>query len=240
MIMEGTLVNAITVIAGGLGGTLLRRRIPGEMQEALLQALGLATVVIGLKMALEARNLLLVIFSLALGGVVGEALHIEEGLERLGRWAEGRLGLEAPTGTFARGFITASLLFCVGPMTILGAIQDGLGQTPVLLYTKSLLDGAASVALAAGLGLGVPFAALTVLGYQGLLTVAAAAAKELLTGGMVNAMTATGGALILGLGINLLQLRRIRVANLLPALVVATVLAAATPTLGMLTRFLSP
>jgi len=125
-------------------------------------------------------------------------------------------------------------------MTILGAIQDGLGQTPVLLYTKSLLDGAASVALAAGLGLGVPFAALTVLGYQGLLTVAAAAAKELLTDGMVNAMTATGGALILGLGINLLQLRRIRVANLLPALVVATVLAAATPTLGMLTRFLSP
>lgn len=238
--MEGTLVNAITVIAGGLVGTLLRRRIPGEMQETLLQALGLATVVIGLKMALEARNLLLVIFSLALGGVVGEALHIEEGLERLGRWAEGRLGLEAPAGTFARGFITASLLFCVGPMTILGAIQDGLGQTPVLLYTKSLLDGAASVALAAGLGLGVPFAALTVLGYQGLLTMAAAAAKALLTDGMVNAMTATGGALILGLGMNLLQLRRIRVANLLPALVVAVVLAAVTPTFGMLARFLSP
>src|SRR2546430_3969886 len=152
--MLGTLVNALAVVVGSAIGVSLRRHIPEGMHEILMQGLGLAVLVIGMQMALGTHNVLVVIISMAVGGVLGEALGIEARLNRLGLWAEARLGAREEGSTFARAFVTSSLLFCVGPLTILGSIQGGLGQPPVLLYTKSMLDGVSSVAIGAALGAG--------------------------------------------------------------------------------------
>lgn len=235
--MEGTIVNAAAVIAGGSAGLLLRRRIPERMRETVMMGIGLATLLIGFQMALQTRNVLGVIVSLAAGGALGELLRIEDGLETLGRWAERRAGA-AGEGAVAQAFVTSSLLFCVGPMTLLGAIQDGLGQPPVLLYTKSLLDGASAVAIGAGLGAGVLFSAGTVLVVQGGITLAAGAVEAALTPAITREITATGGVLIVGLGLGILQLRRIRVGSLLPALLVAAVVTTAAPWLSAAARIL--
>lgn len=235
--MEGTIVNTLAVLVGGLAGVLLRRRIPEQVRETVMQGIGLATLLIGFQMALQTRNVLGVIVSLAVGAVLGEALHIEDGLEALGRWAERRVGAGRES-SFARAFVTSSLLFCVGPMTVLGSIQDGLGQPPLLLYTKSLLDGISSVAIGAALGAGVLLSAGTVLTYQGALTLTAGAVQQVMTPEMTRELTATGGALIVGLGLGILQIRRVRVGNLLPALIVVVVLTAALPHLGGVARVL--
>lgn len=227
--MEGTVVNVIAVLAGGLAGLGLRRRLPERAREAVMAAVGLATLLIGFQMALQTQNVLGVILSLALGAVIGEGLHIEEGIEALGRWAERRAGPISRGGGTAQAFVTSSLLFCVGPMTILGAIQDGLGQAPVLLYTKSLLDGISSVAIGAALGAGVLLSAGTVLVYQGGLTLAAAAVSGAMTPEVTRELTATGGALIIGLGLGILQIRRIRVGSLLPSLLVSVALTVGLP-----------
>ncbi|MBI3997664.1 MAG: DUF554 domain-containing protein [Armatimonadetes bacterium] len=236
--MAGTLVNAIAVIIGGLIGLGLGRRFSERMRETVMQAVGLATLLIGFQMAVQTQYVLGIIVSLAAGAVLGEALHIEDGLEALGRWAEQRTGAVGSEQAFARAFVTSSLLFCVGPLTVLGAIQDGLGQPPVLLYTKSLLDGISSVAIGAALGAGVLLSAVTVLLYQGTLTVAAEAIQRVMTPEMTRELTATGGVLIVGLGISILQLRRIRVGNLLPSLVVVVLLVAVRPHLGAVAQAL--
>ncbi len=237
--MLGTLVNALAVLAGSTLGVLFRRRIPKGMDEILMQGLGLATLVIGMQMALGTRNVVVVILSMAIGGVLGHLLGIEPGLERLGTWAEARLGAREEGSTFARAFVTSSLLFCVGPLTILGAFQGGLGQPPVLLYTKSMLDGVSSVAIGATLGPGVFLSAGTILVYQGALTLLASSAQSLMTPDVTREFTATGGLLVLGVGITLLGLRPIRVGNLLPALLVVVVLTSVLPTLASLARSLS-
>ncbi|MDQ7841161.1 MAG: DUF554 domain-containing protein [bacterium] len=234
--MEGTIVNAIAVIAGGLVGVALRHRFPERVRETVMAGIGLSTLLIGFQMALQTGNVLIVIVSLVLGGIIGEAIHIEEGIEALGRWAERVYGAQTQESTVAAAFVTSSLLFCVGPMTVLGAIQDGLGQTPVLLYTKSLLDGISAVAIGAALGAGVLLSAGTVLLYQGALTLAAGAVNSVMTQEMTRELTATGGALIIGLGLGILRLRKIRVGNLLPALVISVLLTAALPYLRVLTR----
>lgn len=237
--MWGTLVNAVAVLAGSTLGVLLRRRIPQGMDEILMQALGLATVVLGIQMALGTRNVVVVILSMAVGGAIGHLLGIETALERLGKWAEARLGAQEESSTFARAFVTSSLLFCVGPLTILGAIQGGLGQPPVLLYTKSMLDGVSSIAIGATLGAGVFLSAGTILVYQGALTLLASAAQTVMTPEVTREFTATGGLLVIGVGITLLRLRPIRVGNLLPALLVVVVLTALLPTLSSLGRSIS-
>jgi len=235
----GTLVNAVAVLVGSALGVLLRRRIPKGMDEILMQGLGLATLVIGMQMALGTRNVVVVILSMAIGGVLGHLLGIEAGLERLGTWAEARLRAREEGSTFARAFVTSSLLFCVGPLTILGAFQGGLGQSPVLLYTKSMLDGVSSVAIGATLGPGVFLSAGTILVYQGALTLLASSAQTLMSPDVTREFTATGGLLVLGVGITLLGLRPIRVGNLLPALLVVVVLTSLLPTLASLARSLS-
>ncbi|MDI6771172.1 MAG: DUF554 domain-containing protein [bacterium] len=234
--MEGTLVNAIAVVAGGLAGVTLRHRFSERVRETVMAGIGLATLLIGFQMALQTGNVLVVIASLVLGGIIGEAIHIEEGIEALGRWAQRMYGSQTQESTVAAAFVTSSLLFCVGPMTVLGAIQDGLGQTPVLLYTKSLLDGISAVAIGAALGAGVLLSAGTVLLYQGALTLAAGAVHSVMTQEMTRELTATGGALIIGLGLGILQIRKIRVGNLLPALVISVLLTAALPYLRVLAR----
>jgi uncharacterized membrane protein YqgA involved in biofilm formation len=231
MSFNGTLINAAAVIAGGVLGAVMGNRLPERVRQTVLSGLGLMTLVIGMSMAIGTRNALIPLFSVLLGGILGEALRIEEGLERLGHWTERRLG-QAKAGAasggrgIAAGFITASLVFCVGPMAILGAIQDGLMGDITLLGVKSLLDGFAAMALAASLGAGVILSAATVLGYQGGLSLLAVLFGAALGGvtretPWVVEMTAAGGVVILSIGFLLLDIKRIRVANLLPAVFIA-------------------
>jgi uncharacterized protein len=218
--MTGTLINTATVIVGSTVGTFLRSRFPDRVRQMVVWGVGLVSLVIGLQMSLSTKNILVVLGSLLTGGIIGELIGLEEGLKKVGDKLQAKLSTEKDS-TFSKGFVTSSLLFCVGPMTILGSIQDGLSGDYTLLATKSILDGFASLALAASMGWGVLFAALTVLIYQGSLTLGAGLVKTLLTEPMVAEMTATGGTLILAIGLNLLDLTAIRVANFLPGLVVA-------------------
>lgn len=229
--MTGTLINIATVLAGSAAGTLLGARLPDRIRETVMHGIGLMTVFIGLAMALKTQHPLVLLGSIVLGGIVGELLGIDDGLKALGDWFEGRLsglfgGKSAQAGNFSKGFVTASLIFCVGPMTILGSIQDGLTGDYSLLAIKAMLDGFTALALSATFGIGVGFAAVTILVYQGALTLGAAWARALLTDPMVTEMSAAGGLIILGIGLVILELRPIRVANLLPALVFAPVLVA--------------
>lgn len=238
--MTGTLINTATVVAGGTLGTLLGDRLPARVRSTVMDALGLTTILIGLKMAFATSNVLLLLGSLLLGGLAGELLDIDAALNRLARRLEKKLAPggaaegthhgasagEETGGRFARGFVTASLVFCVGPMTIMGSIQDGLTGDYSTLAIKAMLDGFAALAFASSLGMGVTFSALVVLVYQGGLTLAASWAQAILTPAMVAEMTATGGLLISAIGLGLLELKRIRVANLLPAIVVAPLLVA--------------
>jgi uncharacterized membrane protein YqgA involved in biofilm formation len=233
--MVGTLINVATVVAGSGAGLLVGSRLPERIRQTVLSGLGLMTLVIGMSMALQTRNPLLMLASLLLGGVIGELLGLEERLQALGRYLETRVSGHSGEGSaFVKGFVTASLVFCVGPMTILGSIQDGLTGNYTLLAIKATLDGFASLAFSASLGIGVMFAALTVLIYQGALTLGAGLVKAVLTEAMITEMTAVGGTMILGIGLLLLDLKRVRVASFLPGLFIAPILVALAPTLNAL------
>jgi hypothetical protein len=233
--MVGTLINVATVVAGSGAGLLVGSRLPERIRQTVLSGLGLMTLVIGMSMALQTRNPLLMLASLLLGGVIGELLGLEERLQALGRSLETRVSGHSGEGSaFVKGFVTASLVFCVGPMTILGSIQDSLTGNYTLLAIKATLDGFASLAFSASLGIGVMFAALTVLIYQGALTLGAGLVKAVLTEAMITEMTAVGGTMILGIGLLLLDLKRVRVASFLPGLFIAPVLVALAPTLNAL------
>ena len=244
MIATGTIINVATVLIGGTLGTVLGNRLPDRMRETIMHGLGLLTMVIGFQLSLETENILIVLGSLLLGGLLGELAGIEGAIDRMGRWLEERTGGEPSEAvgsadgsrpgatTFSHAFLTASLVFCVGPMTILGSIQDGLTGDYTLLAVKSTMDGFASLAFASTLGPGVIFSAITVLVYQGALTLGAGWADAVLTDPMVAEMTATGGVLMLALGLGLLQIKRIRAGNLLPAIAIAPVIVALVNWLG--------
>jgi uncharacterized protein len=218
-----------TVLAGTAVGTVIGDRLPQRLRETVFHSLGLITLVIGVNAALEAfrptladltrASLLIVMGSVIVGGIIGELLRIERGLERLGDGLKARFA--AGQARFTEGFVIASLLFCVGPLTILGSIEDGLTGDYRLLAIKSLLDGFSSIAFASALGWGVGFSAIVILLYQGALTLSASWASGVFSDAMIAALTAAGGVLILGIGLRLLELREIRVANLLPSLVLA-------------------
>lgn len=219
--MLGTLVNTGAVVAGSAIGLTAGARLPERIKVILMQALGLAVVTIGLRMALEAQHVLLAIGCLLLGGVTGELLRIERRLdtlaETLRRW------LRSDSSRFVEGFVTATLLYLTGAMTIVGSIQDGTLGDPSVLLVKSLLDGVASITLASSLGIGVMFSALPVLLVQGSITLLAAQLAFLSQPAVLDAINATGGLLILGIGINLLEIGRIHIGNLLPALFYAII-----------------
>ncbi|BAS26035.1 DUF554 domain-containing protein [Limnochorda pilosa] len=223
--MTGTWINVAAVLAGSLVGLALRRTLPERVAGTVLQGVGLAVLLIGAQMSLETGNVLLPLFSLALGAAVGEALDLEAALERLGEGLQRRVARLDPGGRFTEAFVTPTLLFLVGPMAIMGAINDGLLGDSSLLVTKSLLDGITALALASTLGVGVVFSAIPVLLYQGAIALAAGTARALFTDPVVREMTATGGLLVIGIGINMLRLGSMRVGNLLPALAVVLVLA---------------
>jgi uncharacterized membrane protein YqgA involved in biofilm formation len=238
--ITGTLLNVATVVVGGTLGVALGNRLPEKMRQTVLHGLGLMTLIVGVSMAITTRNILIPLFSVLIGGILGEALAIEAALERLGAWLEARLGRGRRAGspTLAQGFVTASLVFCVGPMTIVGSIQDGLMGDHTLLAIKSVLDGFAGMALAASLGAGVILSAVTVFGYQGGLSLLAMLFGALLGGvtrqtPWVVEMTAAGGVVIMSIGLLLLDIKRIRAANLLPALFAAPAIVLALEWLGL-------
>ena len=218
--MTGTFINVGTVLAGTLIGTVVGRRLPEGLQQRVMAGLGLVTLVIGVDSALawNETNPLYVLGGVLLGGLVGEAIGIERWLERLGDRIQRTVAGEGHS-TVSEGFVTASLLFCVGPLTVLGSIEDGLTDEYTQLATKSVLDGFAAIALAAGLGWGVGLAAVTVLVVQGGLTLGAGAFDDILTGDTLDALTSAGGILIIGISLKLLELRDVKVGNFLPALI---------------------
>lgn len=220
--MTGTVLNVATVLVGGGLGTLVGARLPEGMRQTALHAIGIVTLLVGVANFLEHENPLVPLASV----VVGEALGIDRGLRRFGDYLQRRLsGGESPV---SRAFVTTSLLFCVGPLTVLGSIEDGLTGNFELLALKSALDGIAALSFAAVLGWGVLLSAGTVLAVQGSITLGAGLVEGVVTEAMISATTATGGVLIFGLGLGLLELREVRVANMLPALVVAPLLVAAS------------
>ena len=216
--MFATIVNTIAIILGSLCGLILKGGIPPAYRVTLMQAIGLAVVLIGLQGAFKTDHLLLVIFSLVLGSVCGELLKIESRLENTGQWLEKKF---SKTGNeIAIGFVTASLIFCVGSMAIVGSMESGLAGNYQTLYAKSVLDGIVSIILASTLGVGVIFSSISVLIYQGFITLLASSLKTLLTPETINEMSAVGGLLIMAIGINLLEIKKIRVGNMLPAIFV--------------------
>jgi len=234
--MIGTILNVAAILIGGSLGLLVGARLPERLRQTVIYGLGLFTGAIGIQMFLKTGNSIIVLASLLVGGILGEWWRIEDGLRNLGavlvkRFAGGN-GMGQGT-RFIRGFLTASLVFCVGPLTILGAIQDGLSGDYSLLAIKSVLDGFAALAFSSLMGVGVLFSALAILVYQGGLTLLAAQVQTISTPAMMNEMTAAGGVLLVGLAVSsLLELKPIRVGNFLPALVIAPIIVAALAAFG--------
>ena len=223
--MTGTLLNIATVIVGGMIGLLFGARIPERFKSTVIAGMGLFTFAMGAQMFLKTENPLIVLGALLIGALLGEWTRIEDGLRNLGAWLEKRFARDDSaegSARFVRGFLTASLLFCVGPMTILGSIQDGLTGDYNLLAVKSVLDGFAALAFASTLGIGVLFSSLVILVYQGGVSLLAGQLSAVVTDPMMAEMTATGGVILMGLALSsLLEIKPIRVGNFLPALAVA-------------------
>ncbi|MEG6522723.1 DUF554 domain-containing protein [Desulfotomaculum sp. 1211_IL3151] len=219
--MTGTIVNAAAIVAGTAVGLLLRKGISESVKDTVMTGIGLAVALIGFKMAFKTENELIVILSLVAGGVLGELLNIEGGLAKLGTFLESKVGGGSGEGEIAKAFVTTSLIYCVGAMGIMGALEDGLTGNAATLYAKSLLDGISAIVFTTTMGFGVVFSSIPVLIYQGSITLAAGGLKALLTPSMINEMTATGGLLIVGIASNILGIKPIKVGNLLPAILMA-------------------
>ena len=226
--MTGTLINIATVLVGGVLGLIFGARVPERLKATIVAGLGLFTSAIGLQMFFKTGNAVIVLGSLLIGALLGEWWRIEDGLQSLGQMLEKRFGSSETGETssrFVKGFLTSSLLFCVGPLTILGSIQDGLTGDYQLLAVKSVLDGFAALAFASTLGVGVLFSTLVILVYQGGISLLAAQLNSVITSSMMNEMTAVGGVILVGLAVSsLLEIKKIRTGNFLPALAIAPLL----------------
>ncbi|MBW1866395.1 MAG: DUF554 domain-containing protein [Deltaproteobacteria bacterium] len=216
--MLGTVVNAIAIIFGSLIGLVFKGGIPAKYSETVMQSMGLAVILIGVMAAIQTDDLLLVIISLAVGSVIGEFAAIEDRLQAMGRWFEKKLSRSG--NDISRGFVTATLLFCVGSMAVVGSLESGLTGNHQTLFAKALIDGISSIIFSASLGIGVILSALSVFIYQGTLTLSASFMKSLLVPEVVVQMSAVGGLLIMAIGFNLLEIKKIKVGNMLPAIFV--------------------
>ena len=219
----GPLVNAAAVIAGGLIGLALGARLPERMRAIVFQGLGLCTLVIGMQMAFKTASPVMLIFSILLGGLCGEAIRLEERFMRLSDSLKGRLRSDNPL--FTEGLVNAAVLFCIGAMSFLGSFDEGLRGDRTLVYSKSVMDGFSAIALASAYGSGVPLAAVPLLLYQGLLVLFAGLIQPWIGPAALNEITALGGLMVIGIGLNLLNLTQIRLTNMLPALPMVAVLA---------------
>lgn len=221
--MLGTLINVGAIILGSLIGLAIHARLPERMTRIAFQGIGLFTIFLGFTMAAKTSNFLVMIFSIVLGSIIGELIGIEKHMDRLGGHIKQKVG--SKDKSFSEGFVTAFLLFCMGSMTILGAIEEGLGGRPNLLIAKSVLDGFSSLALSASLGIGVIFSVLPLFIYQGGLTLFASSLQQFFTNTLINELSAVGGLLLIGLGINILEIKKLSILNMLPSLVIAVILA---------------
>ncbi|CEG21190.1 putative membrane protein YdfK [Planococcus massiliensis] len=223
MVLLGTLVNAILIVVGTVIGRALRN-IPEKMKETVMYVIGLAVVVLGLQMGLESQNFIVVIISLVFGAVIGEWMNLDRKLNDFGRWIEVKLGAKESKDSIAQGFVTATLIFVIGAMGIIGALESGLSNEHGVLISKGLIDGFTSIILASTLGIGVLLAAIPVFVYQGLIALFATQISlivpEAALDMFITEMTATGGVMIVAIGLNLMGLTKMRVANLLPGVVV--------------------
>ena len=217
--MKGSLVNFATIVIGSGLGLFIKQGIPEHYKETIMQGLGLVVGIIGLKMALVSENIMIVVISIAVGALLGELLKIQERLNQFGGKLTNKLG--AQYGDVGKGFVTATLVFCIGAMAIVGSIQEGISGDASTLYAKSMIDGIAAIVFTAAMGIGVAFAAVPVLIYQGLITLCASVFGELISQPAITELTAVGGILIIGISINMLELKLIRIANLLPSIPIA-------------------
>lgn len=245
--MGGTLFNAVAVLIGSLLGMLIGDRLPQRTRETVIFGLGLVTLMVGIGNAQETGNILVPLFSIAVGALIGEALRLDVQLEKLGGWLQKRFGggdssnsqqtasIDDRRARFITGFVTTSLIFCIGPLTILGSMQDGMGLASGFqqLVVKSIIDAFASIAFAATFGVGVAFTALTVLVVQGGLALLGSVAGQFMTDPMIAEMTATGGMVLVGLSFILMDIKRPRIANFLPALLLAPLIVAVGTALGI-------
>lgn len=239
--MGGTILNAITVAIGSTLGLLIGNRLSEKIQQSVITGLGLVTLFVGVSNAGQTGNVIIPLISLVTGAIVGELLNIDLALERFGGWLQSRFGGKSSEDNqndrarFINGFVTASLVFCIGPLTFVGSIQDGMGLALGFqqLAIKSVLDFFGSMAFASSLGIGVSFGVVTILLLQGGLALAGSVLGNFMSTPMINEMTAVGGLLLMGLAMVLLDVKKPRIANFLPALIIAPLLVAIAGTLGI-------
>ncbi len=222
MILLGTIANAGAIIIGGIAGSFFRKGISERFSNIIMTVLGLFTLVLGMMFAVDSQNALVVVFSLVIGSVIGEWIDIEKRMNDLGDYVQDKLN--SGEGSFSKGFVTASLLFCVGTMSIMGSLQSGLMNDHKILLMKSILDGTISVVFASTLGIGVVLSSLPVLVYQGSIALLASSVAPYLSEAVITEMTAVGGVLLVGMGINLLEIKKLKVGNMLPAIFLPIIL----------------
>lgn len=221
MMLTGVLINAAAVVAGGVLGTLGGRLMPEKMKQTVLAATGLVSIGIGISGAIGSSNQLIPILSLVIGSVIGELLHIEDGVTRAGDWLQKRFG---KSGSITEGFVTGSLVFAVGAMAVMGSLESGLKNDHTILMTKSVIDMAGSVAFAGSLGIGVAFSALSILVLEGTVTLLASLLTGVLTDAVITEISVTGSLIIIGVGLNVLGLTKLRIMNMTPALLLPILL----------------
>lgn len=221
MILTGVLINAAAVAAGGVLGTLGGRFMPEKMKQTVLAATGLVSIGIGISGAIGSSNQLIPILSLVIGAVIGELLHIEDGVTRAGDWLQKKFGKMGP---ITDGFVSGSLVFAVGAMAVMGALESGLKNDHTILMTKSVIDMAGSVAFAGSLGIGVAFSALSILVLEGTVALLASLLTGVLTEAVITEISVTGSLLIIGIGLNVLGLTKLRIMNMAPALLLPILL----------------
>lgn len=221
MILTGVLINAAAVVVGGVLGTLGGRLMPEKMKQTVLAATGLVSIGIGISGAIGSSNQLIPILSLVIGSVIGELLHIEDGVTRAGDWLQKRFG---KSGSITEGFVTGSLVFAAGAMAVMGALESGLKNDHTILMTKSVIDMAGSVAFAGSLGIGVAFSALSVLVLEGTVALLASLLTGVLTDAVITEISVTGSLIIIGVGLNVLGLTKLRIMNMTPALLLPILL----------------
>jgi uncharacterized membrane protein YqgA involved in biofilm formation len=231
--MLGPVVNALAVVVCSLAGCFLIKGIPERFEDHIRKAIGLVTVYVGIKGALDNQNILLLVMSMVIGAVIGELINIDKWMNRFGQWAERKLrtnnaetlegapsisgGEKKQRHSFSKGFVSASILFCTGSMAIVGSMQSGLQGNHDILFAKSILDGSLSLVFGASMGIGVVFSAVSVLVYQGAITLASQAVSGYLTPEIIREMSAAGSLVIAGIGFNFFGVKEIKVANLIPA-----------------------
>lgn len=228
--MVGTLANTGAIVVGSLIGIMIQSRLSAKMTNIVFQGIGLITITIGISMSSRIEDMILVVVSVVSGSIIGQAIDIDKYLRRFSEYIQSKAkkaknGVNSSDNRFSEGFVTSSMLFCIGSMSILGAIEDGMGNSPDLLLTKSVIDGISAIALASSFGICIAFSSIPVLIYQGGLTIFASFIMRYMSDTMTANMTGVGGILLIGLGISILKIKEVNVTNMLPALLIVIVLS---------------